>query len=128
MTEAKHTQGPWHFGGWEGFEGLIHDEESCIIANPGEDAAVWPANARLIAAAPDLAKAGKAMSDRECRYDGNDIVIPCGSHGEAIKLMADMRAAIAKAEGTTDQPDSPQPSHCAEFLGLNPEDRSGECA
>lgn len=55
---------------------------------------------RAIAAAEDrdrLLATGTALVDRDCHYDGGNIVIPCGSHAEAIRLMREFRAAIAKA-------------------------------
>lgn len=49
-------------------------------------------NAALVAAA-------KAVSDRNGSYVGHDIIISCESHGEALRLMRELRDAIAKAEG-----------------------------
>lgn len=57
-------------------------------------------HARLIAAAPELAGSAGAIFHRDCRYEGNNIVIPCSSHGEAIALVAKVRAALTKATGT----------------------------
>lgn len=46
-----------------------------------------------------LLSAAKAISDRNGSYVGNDIIITCESHGEALRLMRELRDAIAKAEG-----------------------------
>lgn len=46
-----------------------------------------------------LLAAAKAISDRNGSYVGHDIIISCESHGDALRLMRDLRDAIAKAEG-----------------------------
>lgn len=92
---SKHTPGPWHFEGWDGFKGVVHDEESFIIAEQGEDAEAWPANARLIAAAPDLLKSLRAMLD--AMDDGSD-----------EPTLVEARAAVAKAAGTAPDPEPQQ--------------------
>ena len=45
-----------------------------------------------------LIGAAKAVSDRNGSYVGHDIIITCESHGEALRLMRELRDAIAKAE------------------------------
>lgn len=67
MSESKHTPGPWKTHdniGRKGELGIIADVAPCIIAIMG-NAKEWPreaeANARLIAAAPDLLKACKKI-------------------------------------------------------------------
>lgn len=45
-----------------------------------------------------LLTAAKAISDRNGSYVGHDILISCESHGEALRLMRELRDAIAKAE------------------------------
>lgn len=95
---AQHTPGPWHVG--EGVaQRIIYDSRGWPIADAklfhgnsrsGEDVP----NARLIAAAPDMLEALKAIIDN----DGGE-----GSkHYHAIKLFdarEKARAAIAKATG-----------------------------
>lgn len=110
--DGKHTPGPWTVSEIDYPKGLDISFE--IVGSDGlvvgmtimrEKGGGWRgsiiatdrANVHLMASAPELAEAGHALADRECRYEGNNIVIPCGSHGEAIKLMADLRAALAKA-------------------------------
>ncbi len=89
MSESKHTPGPWAID-----QGTIISDESRFIAGMempfsglvGEDAA----NARLIAAAPDLLAvceeaANLGVTVWHCNYN-------CG---ECVRCLA--RAAIAKA-------------------------------
>jgi hypothetical protein len=45
----------------------------------------------------DVKIAARALIDRDCRYDGPNIVIPCADHGEAIRLVADLRRALEQA-------------------------------
>lgn len=86
---GKHTPGPWYATpqGSRGFE-IGEVEIGMVIADgPGDPEA--EANARLIAAAPDLFEAAKALE--KCRRDKGWI-------GPALDQIA---AAIAKAEGKT---------------------------
>lgn len=52
---------------------------------------------RLEAKLSALVSAANAISDRNGSYVGNDIVISCASHGEALRLMRELRDAIFKA-------------------------------
>jgi hypothetical protein len=110
MTDAKHTPGPWHIGRENDHSAdrwkrnaewaRVRDEAGGLIA---EIASVHPkggrkscdfdieaANARLIAAAPDLLAALKAV-ENDC-MDRCDSLL-WGAIGTRI------RAAIAKATG-----------------------------
>lgn len=60
------------------------------------------ANARLIAAAPDLLEALVGLVDRDLTYDGPCIVIPAKSHVDAISIVRRARNAIARARGEQD--------------------------
>lgn len=102
--EAKHTHGSWHFDGWDSESlawALVVDSRGNIIANvntesgpdipplvstkmPGE------ANARLIAAAPDLLDCLEEIANYRGGADGalNDEYV-----------MDRVYAAIAKATG-----------------------------
>ena len=76
-------------------EGKLPDlVANCRKANERADAAEAIARGLL----PVLA-AAKAISDRNGSYVGHDIIISCESHGEALRLMRELRDAIAKAEG-----------------------------
>ena len=43
-----------------------------------------------------LRKLLAALVDRDCSYHGNEIRIPCDSHGDAIGRVAAARAAIGE--------------------------------
>jgi UDP-N-acetylmuramoylalanine-D-glutamate ligase len=45
-----------------------------------------------------LLGAAKALIDRDCQYLGPNIVIPCADHGEAMRLVRELRAAIEQTE------------------------------
>lgn len=45
----------------------------------------------------ELKMAARALMDRDCRYDGPNIVIPCNSHAEAIQLVRELRTALERA-------------------------------
>lgn len=120
MEKVKHTPGPWRIDDNE------HDIE--ILADPGfpcryfGEEGVWPiakamnlhhaddsaggvmeANARLIAAAPEMLEALQCMidaysePDQQLCCDGQD----CGCMGSTVRQLAEhcARAAIAKAIG-----------------------------
>lgn len=103
----QHTPGPWKHVGLTMIQGAgdPHRNIPGIVANvtPAgtlHDATVCAANARLIAAAPDLLAACKAAlpeieQEREQReYSGNDEYI------EGMRSIENLiAAAIAKAEG-----------------------------
>lgn len=48
--------------------------------------------------ADTLRSRAAALVDRNCTYDGGNIIIPCGSHNEAIRLMADLRASLTEEQ------------------------------
>jgi hypothetical protein len=89
---------------------IVHDEETFVIAEPGEDPVAWPANARLIAAAPELLKDGSALLDAliaDYPDDGTEAdTAPvehfgeCGETALTFGHIRRLRAAIAKARGT----------------------------
>lgn len=102
---SKHTKGPWFSGpkceisGWvniysiedDGFESLPfaackhHDQE---------------ANARLIAAAPELLEALKAAIDCGMVPITSASEGGASKHSRQVQVADTIRAAIAKAEGT----------------------------
>lgn len=88
MTKA--TPGPWTVGGQNGFLNQIQVEPAiCAAYGAGEELA---ANARLIAAAPDLLAALVALFGADMEHvllgDGKD---------DQIEAIAMARAALAKA-------------------------------
>jgi len=44
-----------------------------------------------------LVAAAKALADPDCYYDGNNIVIRCDSHGDAMRRMRLLRGALERA-------------------------------
>lgn len=108
MSETKHTPGPWHFV--EENAGLMHDHGYGILFGEPDGwgweknlyvsvgcsnnverklgVGVAKANARLIAAAPDLLEALKAL------------LAAIGGEESTDLWCKDARAAIAKAEET----------------------------
>ncbi len=100
-SETKHTPGPWNIdsmkaGSW--FVSTGNDWSVCSRLSTVEHMEQQSyANARLIAAAPELLAALKILCDDDASYHGNEIRIACNSHGEAIERLRIARAAIAKA-------------------------------
>jgi len=88
---AQHTKGPWHVkNGFIDAENGSHVAEVHATAKKSEFEATLGANARLIAAAPELLEAL-----RECVeyiYDGLD------GPNDMAPVLHEARKAIAKAE------------------------------
>ena len=109
MNEAKHTPGPW-FTHREGFSsvyieariggGMLQEVASCGPTNEGSDQ--QEANARLIAAAPEMLEALKAMIDAERVYESG------GRSSEELDALEKAHAAITKATGRADSGDGAQ--------------------
>lgn len=98
MTEAKHTPGPWIADGSK-WRGQITVRRAGDIPSPiadmwlnGDDPA---ANARLIAAAPDMMEALHKVE--RALVDG--ALVPLPGYSDEIVCLAVVRTAIAKAEG-----------------------------
>lgn len=98
MAETlKHTPGPWHIG--RGADGLpiIHTAPDTFSSSGQGVAHVCKrtmcqehtANARLIAAAPEMYEALRALIERSDANDGDGLLVAFDA----------ARAAIAKAEG-----------------------------
>ena len=108
MTDTQHTPGPWHWDGdvcsydkeneapW-----LCSSEDNPILS--GEIGCDTEANARLIAAAPDLLGALEALDKgwTEDVPEGPDGEFRGGFsiHDEHKVIWKQARAAIAKAKG-----------------------------
>ena len=98
ITEQEHTKGPWHrFGGMVDGYGIA-SLDSVIIAQDAFNGLHNDANAKLIAAAPELLEvAGTALELCENLLDYyNDKWWHRDSIGE---LCHQLRLAITKAEG-----------------------------
>lgn len=94
---SKHTPGPWNVS--EEFDGtsikagmfhVTHTIQACGFHEPDVDKAVTQANARLIAAAPELLEACQALI---AYCDKNPPM------GDSLWSVRQIRAAIAKATG-----------------------------
>jgi len=88
---SKHTPGPWKEATWSGRVAIIHDradDGTFDIVVACNDQAPTLADARLIAAAPDLLAALQLIAN----FSNQDV-------SDMVREIA--RAAIAKAEGTS---------------------------
>lgn len=97
-----HTPGPWWVDGpGEGIE--VHDtfgRTASVWGDVGEESEAW-ANARLIAAAPDMLDALRAVKSEF--IDMYEECYPNDESDNDVTAAIDMViAAIAKAEGRTD--------------------------
>jgi len=86
----SHTPGPWHYQSSAGdHDYLVYDEDN------GKDIAIVRnfdvANARLVAAAPELLEA--------CETLANYVADLEGGNGRTFGIVTKARAAIAKAKG-----------------------------
>lgn len=86
MSETKHTPGPWHTAGDQGVQiRSQRDQIAKVWTMRGNE---WKANARLIAAAPDLLEALRAV----------DVLFGHLARDSTQRIWLDnARAAIAKA-------------------------------
>lgn len=97
MTQTNHTPGPWEIDD-AAFDGLdiVSPQGRVAMLNdgePGEDTSIW-ANARLIAAAPDMLAALEALM----RWETS--ALDAEQAAALMDEVCDMaRAAIAKAKG-----------------------------
>ena len=89
---SKHTPGPWHTAGEQGVQiRSAKDQIAKVWTMRGNE---WKANARLIAAAPELLEALQSIAD--C-CDEEHAARDYASRQAEIRGIA--RAAIAKATG-----------------------------
>jgi len=101
--KTEHTAGPWRVDGRDLFQGVGHDKAlmHAVIRDPSErwtalveiEDEEGEANARLIAAAPELLAALEALYAQEDWTRDGDVIDPRSPLGLA-------RAAIAKAKAT----------------------------
>ena len=87
---GKHTPGPWNYDCYgDGSSGIVPTEGYmiCVMADKAHDPATVAANARLIAAAPDMLA---ALSD---------LVIGASENGYNGLSLSRARAAIDKVKG-----------------------------
>lgn len=101
MSAAKHTPGPWRVS--KDGDTVVPESTNALLADvydgsPSDktDMEVTRANARLIAAAPEMLEASREIFlELDGRYDGapDSRTLWMGEH------LTRLRAAIAKAEG-----------------------------
>ncbi len=96
MSNAKHTPGPWIVEQVSGAIEVCNEETLFTVARCGIGNGVSEANARLIAAAPELLAALERTADVLEYYNENK----GPTRDSALcDLFAIARAAIAKAKG-----------------------------
>ncbi len=92
MTQGKHMAGPWEISGGDGIWAVSPWNARFRLATVTQPSPMngidWEANARLIAAAPELLEALEALV--ECEWSQPADLESCQKDG---------RAAIAKARG-----------------------------
>ncbi|PVX77204.1 hypothetical protein [Paraburkholderia unamae] len=94
MNEKKFTPGPWSVGGPTGYLNQVAIDPSIGCAyGAGEEV---KANARLIAAAPDLLE---ALQTTALLLQASCMIFDPESRGIALEAVKEARAAIAKATG-----------------------------
>ncbi|HGL4260217.1 TPA: hypothetical protein ACKE3D_003947 [Burkholderia dolosa] len=90
MNEIKHTPGPWHYQEYSDvYTHLVRDasKRAIVLYAPQSSSPVSEANARLAAAAPDMAEVLEMLA---AEADAGTIMIP-----SALRLSID--AALIKA-------------------------------
>lgn len=92
MSDDKHSPGPWKWENWMAANGTMRlmggDGDSVMRLNMRDEQTTkepWPADARLIEAAPELL----AMVERLCDYDAADE----DAYDAARALVARIRGA-----------------------------------
>jgi len=104
---SKHTPGPWHHTGREFNDVRDSDDELVAVAlhlrvgQPERSVQEAEANARLIAAAPELLDALKKMESALAKCFGPHKA----EEGDRHRALAQARVAIAKATGETNDQD-----------------------
>lgn len=97
-TKAQHTPGPWHAGTMSGDVFAIKKRGTIpVCAVPEDGSPNWEADARLIAAAPELLLALNRICDK-VHAAFSQTSLKCAAQTlDSIDEIA--KAAIAKAEG-----------------------------
>lgn len=101
---VKHTAGPWEAFSNSigvGVSGPVADIAHCHGFHSVRSREEVEANARLIAAAPDMASDGQFLLDRlsELDFSDEDDVLVSNWCGHVEPAIARFRAAIARATG-----------------------------
>ena len=103
-TETKHTQGPWKAHVAHELLNVVTDSVVTVdglhvadVASYGASIATRNANARLIAAAPELLAALKAIAPIVHAFTQDELSVT--TIREAHEILSRMQSAISKAEG-----------------------------
>ena len=103
MADTKFTKGPWHYQeNADVYTHIVRDATNWFIAStPQSSSLICEANARLIAAAPELYEAvRKAKQLASIATDWNlDKVEIDGTMVDTYTLHEQFKAALVKAEG-----------------------------
>jgi len=108
---AKHSPGPWRW-----FDGILWDHEGACVVRADEDERVSPADAALIARAPEMdaeivaLKASNAellaalepfakMPTHRLYRDDHSVVLECGGVAWTVGDIEQATKAVAKAKG-----------------------------
>lgn len=96
MSHTKHTPGPWFAD-----NGYVQDDGHLEVATCPDNRNIFEtnANARLIAAAPELLSLLKQLHDFVAHVPGETDVTTMCSQTHYRNLVFDITQAIAKAEG-----------------------------
>ncbi len=100
INQATHTPGPWTSYGDQAPQRIV-DARSRDVATVHCSLPVWEANARLIAAAPEMLSALQGIAKAlEANPKLRDVLIYSeGTHGDRLYPFDAVSAAIAKATG-----------------------------
>ena len=85
---------------WQAQDDIAKSRVACMTAESDRDR-LAAANAALEAKVAGLVEALRNLVGPDCMYDGRNIVITAVNHGDAIRLVAEARAALATQEAGT---------------------------
>ncbi len=85
---------------WQVQDDIAKSRVACMTAEAERDR-LAAANAVLEAKVAGLVEALRNLVGPDCMYDGRNIVITAVNHGDAIRLVAEARAALATQEAGT---------------------------
>ena len=99
QNESEHTPGPWQIGPSQlgNISCVLKAGHGHICDRPygnGDGAKSWNANARLIAAAPDMLAACEQALERLEQHHRR-----LGMYGDDFRAVENLTAAIARAKG-----------------------------
>lgn len=104
MSGSKHTPGPWSVSKDGDDYNITYNDDGNWLATVYDDDDPFEgrpeADARLIASAPELLEALKALASEEwSEMDDDDLAYELSQGNEMVRSYIAARAALAKAEG-----------------------------